>query len=118
MMGWSTPSMQKIITTCAPNFMFYSQMHHVEAVIRHPEKLGYSHENFVLQLGGCDPERFFKAGEILKSIGVPSVNINVGCPSNKVQKGNFGACLMRNPELVSECLSALKTFYDAIVNRT
>lgn len=111
MMGWSTPSMQKVIAAFAPNATFYSQMYHVEAVIRRPEMLEYDHNNFILQLGGSNPERFYQAGLVLKEIGIPSININVGCPSHKVQQGDFGACLMKKPELVADCLNALKTSY-------
>ena len=111
MMGWTNPSMQKLIKTIAPNMIFYSQMYHVEAVLRKPEKLTYSAENFVLQIGGSCPEKFFRAGHILKSLGINKININVGCPSPKVQKGNFGACLMREPQLVADCLNALVVNY-------
>lgn len=111
MMGWTNPSMQKLSQVIAPNMMFYSQMYHVEAVIRRPEKLTYAPDKFILQLGGSCPDRFHEAGKVLSDIGIKQININVGCPSNKVQKGNFGACLMREPDLVADCLSGLLESY-------
>ena len=107
MMGWTNPSMQKITNIIAPNMIFYSQMYHIEAIIRRPELLQYEPKNLIIQLGGSCPEKFFLVGRILKERHIKNININVGCPSNKVQKGNFGACLMREPELVSDCLNAL-----------
>lgn len=113
MMGWTNPSLQKLIKIIAPNMLFYSQMYHVEAVIRRPDKLTYLPENLILQLGGSSPEKFQQAGQVLKTKGIKKINLNVGCPSPKVQKGNFGACLMREPNLVAECLNALASSYDS-----
>ena len=112
MMGWSTPAMQKVMRLLAPNMDFYAQMYHVEALIRRPELLdGYALDRFVLQLGGSSPERYAQLAPILKKKGIDRININVGCPSQKVQHGYFGACLMRTPKLVAECLNALGTTY-------
>ena len=113
MMGWTNPSMQKITQIIAPNMVFYTQMYHVEAVIRRPDKLTYKPDNLIFQLGGSCPDKFREAGSVLSNIGIKRININVGCPSNKVQHGNFGACLMREPQLVSDCLNALLTHYDS-----
>lgn len=111
MMGWTNPAMQKMLKIIAPNMVFYGQMYHVEAVIRHPEKLRFNNDNLIFQLGGSNPDKFYQAGQVLKKIGVPNININVGCPSNKVQNGNFGVCLMRSPKLLSQCINALKASY-------
>ena len=61
-----------------------------------------------LQLGGSVPERLAEAARISASYGYDEVNLNVGCPSDRVQSGRFGACLMREPGLVAECLSAMR----------
>ena len=61
----------------------------------------------VLQLGGCDPTDMAKAAELAEAYGYAEVNINCGCPSERVQKGAFGACLMREPETVAACVSAM-----------
>ena len=60
-----------------------------------------------LQLGGSDPALMAKASEIAQDFGYAEVNINCGCPSDRVQSGFFGACLMREPKLVAECYSAM-----------
>ena len=61
-----------------------------------------------LQLGGSDPAKLAEAARIAAGYGYCEINLNVGCPSDRVQSGTFGACLMRTPELVGECVAALK----------
>ena len=62
----------------------------------------------VLQLGGNEPEKMAEAARIAESFGYDEVNINCGCPSDRVQSGAFGACLMREPETVAACVSAMR----------
>ena len=61
-----------------------------------------------LQLGGSDPHILAEASEISKAFGYKEINLNVGCPSSKVQKGRFGAVLMKEPKLVAECIKKMK----------
>jgi tRNA-dihydrouridine synthase A len=61
-----------------------------------------------LQLGGSNPERLASAAKIGADWGYDEINLNVGCPSDRVQEGRFGACLMREPALVAECIAAMK----------
>src|SRR5260370_1927418 len=61
-----------------------------------------------LQLGGCDPGMLAEAAAIAQDFGYDEINLNVGCPSDRVQGGRFGACLMRRPQLVGECVAAMK----------
>ncbi len=61
-----------------------------------------------LQLGGSDPEELAKAAKIGAKFGYDEINLNVGCPSDRVQKGRFGACLMKEPKLVSDCVQAMQ----------
>jgi tRNA-dihydrouridine synthase A len=61
-----------------------------------------------LQLGGSEPEKLAEAARIGAERGYVEINLNVGCPSERVQSGAFGACLMREPELVADCLSAMR----------
>lgn len=61
----------------------------------------------VLQIGGSSPEKLARATGIARSFGYDELNLNVGCPSDRVQSGTFGACLMREPTLVGECLAAM-----------
>ena len=61
-----------------------------------------------LQLGGSNPDELAKCSEIAESMGYDEINLNLGCPSDRVQKGSFGACLMIEPKLVQRCLNAMK----------
>ncbi len=60
-----------------------------------------------LQLGGSDPQALAECAKMAEDYGYNEVNINVGCPSERVQKGAFGACLMAEPELIAECVDAM-----------
>jgi len=61
-----------------------------------------------LQLGGCDPRALAACARIGADVGFDEINLNVGCPSDRVQDGRFGACLMAEPELVGDCIAAMK----------
>src|SRR5690606_17513019 len=61
-----------------------------------------------LQLGGSNPARLAEAARIGADFGYDEINLNVGCPSDRVQSGTFGACLMRTPDLVADCVAAMK----------
>ena len=60
-----------------------------------------------LQLGGSNPDKLHRATQIALGFGYDEINLNVGCPSDRVQSGTFGACMMRDPVLVGECLAAM-----------
>ena len=62
----------------------------------------------VLQLGGSQPDDMAKCAKIAEDWGYDEVNINVGCPSNRVQSGSFGACLMQTPTVVADCVTAMQ----------
>ncbi|WP_268915636.1 tRNA dihydrouridine(20/20a) synthase DusA [Aureimonas psammosilenae] len=68
-----------------------------------------------LQLGGSDPAKLAEAARIGAGFGYDEINLNVGCPSDRVQSGTFGACMMRTPELVGECLAAMRNAVDVRV---
>jgi tRNA-dihydrouridine synthase A len=82
------------------------------AIIHGPRErlLGFdeAEHRIVVQLGGSDPEALAKAAKIAESFGYDEINLNVGCPSDRVQGGNFGACLMLTPDLVASCVGAMK----------
>jgi tRNA-dihydrouridine synthase A len=61
-----------------------------------------------LQLGGCDPAALARSARIGEDFGYDEINLNVGCPSDRVQEGRFGACLMAEPKLVADCVAAMK----------
>ena len=68
-----------------------------------------------LQLGGSDPAKLARAAQVGVEWGYDEINLNVGCPSDRVQSGTFGACLMRTPALVAECVAAIKAAVSAPV---
>jgi tRNA-dihydrouridine synthase A len=72
--------------------------------------LAFSNEEHpvALQLGGCDPRELSLCSNMGEQYGYDEINLNIGCPSERVQKGAFGACLMAEPDLVAECVSAMQ----------
>ena len=76
--------------------------------------LAYNDEEHpvALQLGGADPSAMAQCAVQAQTRGYDEVNINVGCPSDRVQNGSFGACLMAQPKLVSDCIKAMKAEVD------
>lgn len=92
--------------------LLYSEMVTAQAVI-HGDRdylLGFSSEEqpVALQLGGSDPQALAQAARIGEAYGYVEINLNVGCPSDRVQAGRFGACLMKEPQLVAECVAAMQ----------
>jgi tRNA-dihydrouridine synthase A len=84
------------------------------AAIRHGDRdqlLGFSPEEkpLALQIGGDDPQQAAECARIAEDMGYDEVNLNIGCPSDRVQNGNFGACLMAHPELVARMVEAMQT---------
>ncbi len=65
-----------------------------------------------LQLGGSEPEELATCARIGADWGYDEINLNVGCPSDRVQRGRFGACLMREPQLVRDCVAAMRDAVD------
>ena len=68
-----------------------------------------------LQIGGSEPHKLARAVEAARPFGYDEINLNVGCPSDRVQSGTFGACLMRTPDLVARCVAAMKDVADVPV---
>jgi tRNA-dihydrouridine synthase A len=90
----------------------YAEMVTTAAVLRGPRGrlLGFSgfEHPVAAQLGGCDPADLAESARICADSGYDEINLNVGCPSERVQTGAFGACLMREPALVADCVAAMK----------
>ncbi|WP_185985094.1 tRNA dihydrouridine(20/20a) synthase DusA [Aureimonas mangrovi] len=85
----------------------------VDQAILHGERdrlLGFASQEHpvVLQIGGSDPQRLAEAAAIGEAFGYDEINLNVGCPSDRVQSGAFGACLMLTPDLVGRCVAAMR----------
>ncbi len=93
------------------NVMLYSEMVATKAAIHGDRKkiLSFSQEEkpLALQVGGSNKKELSEVTKIAEDMGYDEINLNLGCPSKKVQKNMFGACLMKEPELVSECVSAM-----------
>ena len=96
--------------------LLYTEMVTTGAIIfgDKPRHLDFSKEELplALQLGGDDPQQLAQCAELGQQWGYTEVNINVGCPSNRVQNGCFGASLMARPERVAECVEAMKKVVD------
>ena len=91
--------------------MLYTEMIAADAVIHGKNYLLDFHEEelpCVLQLGGSDPKKLAAAAKIGASFGYTEINLNAGCPSDKVQSGNFGAVLMKTPDLIADCVKAMQ----------
>ncbi len=92
--------------------LLYTEMVTTGAIIHGKgDFLAYNQEEhpIALQLGGSNPTDLAKCARLAEQRGYDEVNLNVGCPSDRVQNGRFGACLMAEPELVAECISAMKS---------
>ena len=92
--------------------LLYTEMITAQAILHGDRNklLGFdpAEKPLSLQIGGDDPQLLAKCAQIAEDMGYDEVNLNVGCPSNRVQSGNFGACLMAQPELVAECVAAMR----------
>ena len=92
--------------------LLYTEMVTTPAIIRGDRNklLGFSPEEkpLVLQLGGDNPSQLAQCAKIAQDYGYDGVNLNVGCPSSRVQNGNFGACLMAQPQLVARAVTAMQ----------
>ena len=95
------------------NTLLYTEMVVDEAINRGDKKklLGFNinEKPVSLQLGGSSPKLLSEASKIGEDFGYDEINLNLGCPSKKVEKGKFGACLMKEPNLVADCLSKMQS---------
>ncbi|WP_425104627.1 tRNA dihydrouridine(20/20a) synthase DusA [Ancylobacter sp.] len=112
MMDWTDRHCRAFHRVLSARALLYTEMVTANAVIfgDRDRLLGYSSQEhpIAVQLGGSDPEALAKAAAICTDWGYDEINLNVGCPSDRVQGGNFGACLMRDPALVAACVAAMK----------
>ena len=114
MMDWTDRHCRAFHRRLAPKAMLYTEMVTADAVI-HGDRdrlLGGEHQATgdpatALQLGGSEPGGLAEAIRLAEPYGYAEYNLNVGCPSDRVQSGRFGACLMAEPELVAECARAM-----------
>jgi len=112
MMDWTDRHCRAFHRQLSRRALLYTEMLTTGAVI-HGDRarlLGFdtAEHPVALQLGGSDPRDFVTAAKIGEDFGYCEINLNVGCPSDRVQSGRFGACLMAEPLLVAECVAAMK----------
>jgi tRNA-dihydrouridine synthase A len=112
MMDWTDRHCRFFHRQLTRGAVLYTEMVVADAVIHGDRErlLGFSEaeQPVALQLGGSDPTRLAEAARIAADFGYTEINLNVGCPSDRVQSGTFGACLMRTPALVGACVAAMK----------
>ena len=111
-MDWTDTHCRAFHRVLAPSALLYTEMVHANAVIHGDRSkllaMDPSEHPVALQLGGSDPNLLAQASRISAELGFDEINLNCGCPSDRVQAGRFGACLMREPALVAECVAAMK----------
>ena len=111
MMDWTDRRCRALHRTLTKRARLYTEMVTTGAVLHGDRErlLGFdpAEHPVALQLGGSDPADLAAAARIGEDLGYDEINLNVGCPSDRVQSGRFGACLMREPELVAECMAAI-----------
>jgi tRNA-dihydrouridine synthase A len=112
MLEWTDRHCRFFLRTISRHVQLYSEMVTAGAVLRgdRARLLGFNEAEhpLVLQLGGSDPADLAACARIAEDFGYDEVNLNVGCPSDRVQKGRFGACLMKEPQLVADCVAAMR----------
>ncbi|CAN5395596.1 tRNA dihydrouridine(20/20a) synthase DusA [soil metagenome] len=112
MMDWTDRHCRAFHRALTARALLYTEMVTAPAVIHGDRErlLGFDgvEHPVALQLGGSDPAQLAEAARIGAAMGYDEINLNVGCPSDRVQSGRFGACLMREPDLVADCMAAIR----------
>lgn len=112
MMDWTDRHCRYFHRQLTRRALLYTEMVTAQAVIHGDRKrlIGFSpaEHPIALQLGGSDPGKLADAAELGEARGYDEINLNVGCPSDRVQEGRFGACLMAEPHLVAECVASMQ----------
>jgi tRNA-dihydrouridine synthase A len=111
MMDWTDRHCRRLHRSLSAHALLYTEMLTAQAVI-HGDRAkllagDVADAPVALQLGGADPAQVAEAAKIGAEFGYAEINLNVGCPSDRVQSGRFGACLMREPALVADCMAAI-----------
>ena len=121
MMGWTDRHARYFLRLISRHALLYTEMVNTGAMLHNQQMVGEqkrhlayhaSEHPLALQLGGSDPVALAKCAVMAEDAGFDEVNLNVGCPSDRVKSGHFGACMMAAPALVADCVSAMKTKVD------
>ncbi len=117
MMGWTDRHARYFLRLITKHSLLYTEMVNTGALLHNRQKVGSqkrllayhaAEHPLALQLGGSDPRALAECAVMVEDAGFDEVNLNVGCPSDRVKSGNFGACLMAQPELVADSVAAMK----------
>jgi tRNA-dihydrouridine synthase A len=112
MMDWTDRHCRYFHRLLSPHALLYTEMVTAPAVLHGDRErlLGFDafEHPVALQLGGAEPNELAAAARVGADLGYDEINLNVGCPSDRVQSGRFGACLMREPALVADCVAAMR----------
>lgn len=113
MMGWTDRHARHFLRIISKNTLLYTEMVTTGAILNGPRdsllKYHNSEHPLALQLGGSELIDLAECARIAEDAGFDEVNLNVGCPSDRVKQGRFGACLMAEPELVADCIDAMQS---------
>ena len=120
MMGWTDRHCRFFHRLLSRHTRLYTEMITADAIVHgdHNYLLQMNNQEHpvALQLGGSDPAQLAKAVKIADGYGYDEFNLNVGCPSDRVQNGRFGACLMKEPERVKDCLAAMNESTESLIS--
>jgi tRNA-dihydrouridine synthase A len=116
MMDWTDRHCRYFLRLLSSRARLYTEMITMEAILhgRAERLLAYdpAEHPIALQLGGSDPAKLAACAKVGERFGYDEINLNVGCPSDRVQEGRFGACLMAEPDLVARCVAAMRDAVD------
>ena len=116
MMDWTNRHCRYFHRLLAPSAFLFTEMVTADAICHADPHRFLAHDDaehpLALQLGGSEPEKLHRAIKRASEYGFSEFNLNVGCPSDRVQSGRFGACLMAEPEIVQDCVSAMREATD------
>ncbi|WP_346993816.1 tRNA dihydrouridine(20/20a) synthase DusA [Alteromonas gracilis] len=119
MLDWTDRHCRYFLRLLSKHTLLYTEMVTTGAIIYGKgDYLGFNNEEHpvAVQLGGSDPSDMARCAVLSQERGYDEVNINVGCPSDRVKNGSFGACLMAQPETVAECVAAMQREVDIPVS--
>jgi len=112
MMDWTDRHCRYFLRLLAPDAKLYTEMVTAKAVLHGDRDRLLDHDPsehpVALQLGGSEPDVLAAATRVANDYGYDEINLNIGCPSDRVQSGSFGACLMAEPERVADCIAAMR----------
>ena len=111
MIDWTYTHFRVLMRMLAPNALLYTDMQTTGAIVNNPARALEFHpmeHPLALQLGGANKDALVNCAKIAEQRGFNEINLNLGCPSDRVQAGRFGACLMSEPDHVADCIHAMK----------